>query len=331
MRKLIVIIVVLAGLYGGYWFVGKSQIQTRLNDALIQIDTGPYAVSFDTLKTRGFPSRFDTTITDLTIEDPLTFRKWSAPLIQLLALSYRPNEVIAIFPDTQTITLNDQVYTLITDDMRASGKVRPNATLAFQTATIEMDNPRLRNAAGSELVMASILAAMRLTPQTTQTYDAFFEAHNIILPDEMRRVLDPQTQQPPVIQNLRFDSDVILKYPLELNAQVVRPTIIESLTINELALTWGEMSLAAIGDVTPDDDGILNGSITISLANWQQVFNLAVAGGMIKEERRFLVNGLAGTLDETPHIADTLTVTLMMTNGEMTLGGFPLGSLPIWR
>jgi len=101
MRKLIFLVVISALLYGGYWFVGRAQIEDRITEALIEADEGPYDVSFGTLRTRGFPSRFDTTVTDFSFNDPATGTAWLAPRFQLFALAYRPNEVIAVFPQEQ--------------------------------------------------------------------------------------------------------------------------------------------------------------------------------------------------------------------------------------
>lgn len=330
MRKLIVLVVVAAALYGGYWFVGKSQIQTRLVDALAQVDAGDVDLSYSTLNTRGFPSRFDTTITDLQFNDSASALEWMAPTFQLFALSYRPNEVIAVFPNEQTLSVDGEVFTLFTNGMRASGKVRANAALAFQNATLEMDNPRIRTVEGAELAMASVLAAMRLTPDTTQTYDVFLEARAIVLPEDIRRMIDPQNQQPPIIQNLRFDSDVTVTAPIELNGSNA-PVEITNLSITEFALTWGDMSVSAIGDVMPDAAGILDGSITISARNWQQALDLAVSIGAVKDDRRFLITEIANNMDETPQIADTLTITLAITDGNMMLGAFALGPAPILR
>jgi hypothetical protein len=50
---------------------------------------------------RGFPNRFDTTITGLDLADPETGVAWSAPFFQILSLSYQPNHVIAVFPPTR--------------------------------------------------------------------------------------------------------------------------------------------------------------------------------------------------------------------------------------
>ena len=331
MRKLILLIVVAALLYGGYWFVGRSQIQDRLTEALVQADEGAYDVTYSSLKTRGFPSRFDTTVTDFHFADPATGTEWTAPLFQLLALSYRPNEVIAIFPPEQSFTINGTEIALQTDDMRASGKVRANATLSFQDATVTMDAPRFITDDGGQLAIANVLAATRLTPDTTQSYDMFIEAHAIELPENIRRFIDPSNLQPPLVQTLRFDSDATLSAPLELLSPDGDAPAVETLSVKEFAVTWGEISLTAIGDIEPNEYGVPSGSISISARNWQQGLDLAVANGMVEANRRFLVTEIANNLDETPHIPDTLTLTLTITNGIMSLGGLSLGSVPSLR
>ena len=331
MRKLIVLVVVLATLYGGYWFVGRSQIQSRLTEALVEIDEGEMNVSYASLATRGFPSRFDTTLTDLVVEDPLARVRWETPIFQLLALSYQPNNVRAYFPQEQVFVIDGERFTLFTNEMVARGQVSANSALSFQQAELELINPRLRTEEGAELALARFFAAMRLTPNTTQTYDMFFEARSIVLPEDIRRLIDPQNLQPPIIQNLRFDSDVDLTAPIALNSGGADPVQLQSVRITEFAFAWGDMSLSAIGDLTPDAAGVLNGSISISARNWQQALDLAVATGALPEDRRQLIVGIAGSIDETPHVPDTLTATLTIIDGEMALGQLPLGKAPVMR
>ncbi|MBU2991903.1 DUF2125 domain-containing protein [Octadecabacter sp. 1_MG-2023] len=331
MRKLIVAVVVLALLYGGYWFVGKSQIQTRLAEALVEIDAGPMDIDYSSLKTRGFPSRFDTTLTDLVIDSSDAAVRWETPIFQLLALSYQPNNVRAYFPQEQVFIIDGERLTLFTDEMVARGQVSPNASLPFEQAELELLNPRLQSEEGAELTLARLFAAMRLTPETTQTYDAYIEARAIVLPDALRQLLDPGNAQPAVIESLRLDSDVELSAPLQLNGASETPPRIDMLSIHEFAFEWGEMSLSAIGDVVPDQAGLLNGSITLSARNWQTVLDLAVIAGAIPDEQRQFYEGIIDSLDETPHISDTLTTTLMITDGQMSLGPLPLGPAPRLR
>lgn len=330
MRKLIVIVILAAVLYGGYWFVGKGQIQARMIDAIEQIDAGPADLTYSDLRTLGFPSRFDTTVTDLAYTDPVAGISWVAPTFQLFALSYAPNEVIAVFPNEQALTLGGEEFTIFTNDMRASGKVRANAALPFESATVTMDNPRIRSDEGAELAMANLLAAMRLTPQTDMTYDVFLEVGSVVLPEGIRAMIDPDNLQPPVIQSLRFDSDLDLTAPLALNSSDATADIAR-ISIKEFALSWGQISLSIIGDLAPDAAGLLNGSVTLTARNWEDAIALAASSGLLPEEQRFLYTEIGRNLDETPHIDDTLTLTFTANDGAVAIGTFPLGDLPALR
>lgn len=331
MRRLIGLTVIAAVLYGGYWFVGRGQIETRMTTVLNTINDGPENVQFSDLSTKGFPSRFDTTITDLNFTDATGRFSWSAPVFQLLALAYRPNEVIAIFPTSQTFTIGEDVFTLEADDMRASGKVSASTALSLQTATVTLDSPRLRTQDGAELAMDALLSAIRQSPGRDKTYDIFLDARSIALPAELRRLIDPQRFQPDVIDGLRLDAEMELTEQIELNSAAQTPAEITAVRITEMVLTWGDMSATAIGDLTTTSGGLLNGSVTMTALNWDRALDLAVANGALDDNRRTFVTGIINTLDETPHIADTLTVTLTITNGEMMVGTLPLGSAPRLR
>ncbi len=56
-----------------------------------------------TVRTSGFPARFETVVTDVTLADPGTGVAWTAPRLVIEADAFRPNRITARWPDTQTI------------------------------------------------------------------------------------------------------------------------------------------------------------------------------------------------------------------------------------
>jgi len=98
---------ILAALYAGYWVVGSRTVEGQAVSGLDALQSDGWTVAYSDVNTRGFPSRFDTTVTDLDLTAPDGTR-YQAPFVQALALSYRPNEVIAAFPDEQTLTIAGQ-------------------------------------------------------------------------------------------------------------------------------------------------------------------------------------------------------------------------------
>lgn len=329
MRKLTILVAVLAVLYGGYWFVGRSQVENGLTFAISEIDAGDVTLTYDTLNTRGFPSRFDTTIETLVFEDPVSATKWEAPWLQIFALAYNPTEVIAVFPPEQSITVNGETFTLFSNDMRASGDVRANAALSFQQAVLTADNPRLRTQDGAEIAMASLRTAMRQSPGEDQSYDLFLDARSIVLPEAIRAAIDPDGTMPPMIRDIRLDGTLGLSDEIALNSDAAPQ--LDAATIKEFGIDWGDISLSAIGDVVADANGLAEGSITLSARNWEQALDLAVTAGAIAEGVDETYATMASTFNETPQIPDTLTVTLTFADGATRLGSLPIGPAPLLR
>ena len=105
MRNLIILIIAACMLWGGYWFAGSRAVQSGLTGWFSDQQRNGWIVEYSALKTRGFPNRFDTTITDLTLVDPRSGVAWLLPNFQIFALSYKPNHIIAVWPERQSIKL----------------------------------------------------------------------------------------------------------------------------------------------------------------------------------------------------------------------------------
>ena len=90
MRGLIWLTVILAGLWGGWWLVGSRGVEAAARgwfDA--EVAQGRVA-TYETLAVRGFPSRFDVTVTAPRLSDPARGIGWQAPFVQVFSLSYKP-------------------------------------------------------------------------------------------------------------------------------------------------------------------------------------------------------------------------------------------------
>ena len=103
MKFLLGLVTALAVLYGGYWFVGQRAVERGAAAAFDQMAADGWEATHAGISTIGFPSRFDTTVTAPRLVDMATGVGWEAPWIQVFALSYLPNEVIALFPEEQAI------------------------------------------------------------------------------------------------------------------------------------------------------------------------------------------------------------------------------------
>ena len=333
MRWLTIIVAALAALYGGYWVYTRGAVEEGIATALAEAEAGGRVeISHAGWSTVGFPSRFDTTFEALRIEDRATGLVWQAPWFQVFALAYRPNEVIAVWPESQSLDVAGREITLTTERMRASARVRANAALSFQRATLEVDAPRLQGLAdGADLAMARLLAAMRAAPDVANGYDVFAEAQSVGLPAAWREVLDPEGGLPPVIRQMRLDATARFDQPLDRFAGGAAPVGVESVSVREFGAHWGDMAVSVIGDVTADEAGRAAGSLTLSVTGWRRALKMASRAGLVDDGFEVTLATMGEALDETPQIAETLTVTLILDDGQARLGPLPMGPAPVLR
>lgn len=300
MRILFWIVATLVALYGGYWFVGQNQIETRAARALDALAAQGWEVDRTSLNTTGFPSRFDTTVTDLRLASPDGQLVWEAPFFQILALSYRPNEVIAVWPPQQRLTIGGLPVDIAADRLRASARVGLSPALPLHEAVIE-SGPLRASAANEEISgeisLARLLAAIRTEPGgAAGAYDLWLEATDLTAPG-----------LPAPLPLLRLDARVLLGAPLDRT--LAGPPRLLSLDIREARIQPGAASLTASGHLTADAEGMLEGELRLVIDDWRAMLDLAGQAGLADgTSRQLLENALAAMADPEGRIE--LPVTL---------------------
>ena len=83
MRRLLVILAVLAALFTAYWFTVARSVESGLNGWFAARAAEGWVAEAATLRTSGFPARFETVLTDVTLADPRTGVAWTAPRFAL--------------------------------------------------------------------------------------------------------------------------------------------------------------------------------------------------------------------------------------------------------
>lgn len=326
MRKLLVLIVVLALGWAGYWFVGATAVERGLTGWLEDRRAAGWTAGYGDLGVSGFPNRFDTTLTDLHIDDPLTGFGWRGPFFQAFALSYRPNHVIAVFPPQQTILTPYEEIDLAAGDMRGSVVVSPGMTLALDRATFVAEDVEATGSLGWSASVEEARFAVREAVREN-AYDIGLEMLGVTPDAALTEAVDPGDTLPAAIERVRLDATVVYSRPLDRFAlQGVRPQPV-AIEVNDARATWGDLAVTAEGELDVDPQGIPTGILTLEVRNWRQMLALAVEAGLVPErlaetaERGLaLLAGLGG--------GDDLRVPLTFRDGTVSLGPVPLGPAP---
>lgn len=322
MRKLTIIVAILAALYSGYWFVGKRSVSAGAENAIAQMQAQGWQVQTAGIGTRGFPSRFDTTVDQLTLSPPDRTWRYSAPFVQALALSYRPNQVIAVLPDTQTLDLPGQTLTINTDQLRASTGVAASTSLAFQGFTAEGEAVQIASTLDWGVLIPKLLAAMR-PAESVGEYDLYVELNDVALQQSLAGAFAPA---PDVITRVMADGVVTLDKPIDrisLEAAETDPILPTAFTLRDAVILWGAVEIRAKGDLT-FPGGVPEGKITVTVGDYQELLSLLVATGALPSDQAANMQMMAGLMAD----GEKLAVPLSFKDGFMAAGPIPLGPAP---
>lgn len=330
MRLLLTLILLAAAGWSGYWFVGAHGTEAAFEHWFDQRRDEGWAADYSDLTVQGFPNRFDATFTDLSLADPGTGLAWTAPFFQLLALSYRPNHVIAFWPQNQNIATPLGKHRLNSEDMRASLVLQPDSQLALERTTLTAKDVVITASDTPETFGVDTLSlAAERAEGTEATYRLGLTAEELKPSAPWVRLVDPGSTLPDRFDAITADLTVTFDKPWNRSAiEIARPQP-RDIHLRLAQARWGRLNLQLAGKVTVDDSGLPKGQITVKAENWREILDLAIASGAIPaglggtiEDGLGLVAGLSGN-------PDTLDIPLDFRNGRMLLGPVPIGPAPV--
>ena len=339
MKRLLILIVVSAVLWSGYWLYGSSASKAAFAAWFEDRRAAGWAADYSALDVQGFPNRFDTTFTDLALADPGTGWAWDAPFFQLLALSYKPNHVIAVWPESQRIATPQGRFDITQAEMQASVVLWPSTALAVDRVRLVADTVQVTAEDGSTTSASALrLAAERLGPEgeaATGAPEAGPTRYRIALsaegfaPDSaLRERIDPSDGLPRTLDALRADVTLGFDRPWDRRSlEEARPQP-QTVSLRLAEARWGELELLAAGDLEIDAAGEATGRITVKAQNWREILRLARASGELPDS-------VAETLEQGLSLLagrnDGIDIPLDFRRGSIWIGPLPVMDSPVFR
>jgi hypothetical protein len=324
MRTLTIVIAVVVALYSGLWFAASTAAEKGALGLIDSLRADGMQVDYATLDVRGFPSRLDTTVTDLNFTNGVI--GWQAPFLQMFALTYQPNQIIAVAPPEQVLTLAGDRLTISSSGLRASARVAASTALALDHATVETGPLRVVADSGWAAGVNHAIVAFRQAETAPVDYDFYIDATSVDLPAPLLAIIDPANARDPALRGVTLDLGISLVEPLDRFAS--GPALITALRLRTLNINWNDTGLTGAGDLTVDDAGIPSGRITLTVRNWPALFDMARAAGLIDPAQEDLFRNMAQTLAEG---GNNLDLPITFSDGQMAVSFLPLGPAPRLR
>ncbi len=328
MKRLTYFVAILALIYSGYWAVGSYALKNTVQNQLTTLENNGWSVDYSALNTRGFPSRFDTTATDLSIIAPDQSISYMTEIVQVLALSYRPNHAIIAFAPEQSLVLDGLPIEIASDGLRASVGVNANTSLSLDAITAEAKSLQFNLEQGTISSLSDALLAMRESSAAPNTYDTYFTSSDIAWPALILGQLPTDNRLPETIDAATIDAAVTLDRPIDrltLSAWQTDPANLRGVDLRSLSITWGPFIISGNGSFTIDELGMPDGTITLTANDWKGILAAAQSLGVISEQYQFMAQSIGETLSQGD---DRLALPITVANGNLSIGPLPLGPAP---
>jgi len=322
-KVIIYTVLVAAALWAGYWLAGYSALRGGIETWFEDRRAQGWEARYEELTVRGFPNRFDATFTAPALVDPASGLGWSAPFLQVFALSYRPGHVIAVWPREQTLRTSAGTFDLRAGDMRANVDFAGIAQPQLERIIWVAKDAELRKGVETLAAAPSLMFSTRRHPAAEAARDVYVDVQGLSLGDATRAMMDPGRQLPPAIDRLRVDAMIEFDRPWDIRAMTERRPRPVALRLTEASVVWGDIRVTATGELAVDASGALDGSLTLAVSDWARVLALAVRAGLIEAEAE---PALAAALLAAGAVR--LPVAVTFRDGLATMSGLPLGPAP---
>lgn len=323
MKRLIVMIVLLTGAWSAYWFYASAQKRTALENWFTEKQEEGWDASYSDLSILGFPNRVDATMADIRVANQDGSIAWQAPFLQLLSLVYKPNHVIVIWPETQTLVTPYSTIALRQEDLRASVVFDGDDASSLNRFSLVGQQMEARTDRGSWQAAEFLLAAERQAGATSDYRVALNSKDmSVTLP------FLPTGALPDRIETLALNTNVSFEHPWDANSFLFdrpKPTKLEIVTAD---VTWGPMQLQATGTLELDEAGTPEGDIDFSLNNWEELIGDIANSGAISHQQAQSMMMMISMLASSTGDPRTFDGTLTFSDGMMRLGQLPLGPAP---
>jgi hypothetical protein len=275
----------------------------------------------------GFPSRFDLRIETPALASADGFARWQAPYLQIYALSYQPNHIIAVWPQTQKVTLGRETLDITASDARASVVFGIGASLPLDHAQMVVKSVTLVSDTGWGADMAEARLAIRGSDTATDAEEIGIELLDLGLSGDAAAQLTAAGPLPARIDRARMDAVLSLDSPIDRFTPQNGVRVL-AVDVRALELDWGDARLRGDGALAINAAGQPEGRIALRITNWRDILATAVGLGLVQSEIAATVENALGQLALASGAPEVLELPLVFAGGRMSLGPLPLGPAP---
>ncbi len=329
LNRLITFAIIAALGWGAYWFVGAQAAQRGLEAWFDARRDDGWTAETTTVATTGFPSRFETTVEELEIDDPGTGVGWSVPWVQVQAKSHKPTHLTAALAPIQELRLPNEVLDIVSNQMRGTVEVGTTPSLPLDRLMLEGEAMKIASTLGWTADLSATQVTLTENPtRGAPSYDLAITLDGFAPKSDKLAKLRRVVALPERIDALSAELTVTFDKPWNLSRVDVRRPQPRELVLDRLTAQWGKLAISGAGQVRVSPDGVASGKITLEATNWRDILKLADATGAIAKKHMPLVETALKAIARQAANPNRVKVPLRFADGKLLIGPAPICPVP---
>ena len=325
LRWLTKILVILAVLWAGWWWIATSGLQKGLEAFWQSQQNDGLETTVDETARSGFPLKIGATLRGISISDPAAQTQLELPQIAITSPIYWPGHARVTFPAAPiTFTAPQGPLTLTSDGMQADLRLHPGAALQLEALrgvgrSISLD------AVEGRVISIEDLKADITQGAAPETYAVTFTATGFAPGSLLRQGMQIPDAWAQSFAPVVADMTVTFDRPWDRSAlHSTRPQP-RNIVINQVSAEWEQLAMGLNGQLSVDTAGVPTGAVRVQVSNWQHIFDMAIANTNVPQQ---WVSTIEGVLQAMSDAEGTLDLPITLENGQMRVGFLPLGPAP---
>lgn len=327
LRSMLIVVFAAAGLWAGYWFFGSYSLRSEVIEWADERRSDGWQFEYSDISVKGFPNRFDTTVTNLQIADPRTGVSWRGPFLQAFQLSYKPQHIIFAWPENHEFSTPYQKISLQSLDAKASLVTENGANLSLQRAAFEAEELVANSSNGWDTKLGDTDLNIRRVEGINQ-YEIAASVASLAISKTIMEKINRIGSLPDNLNDLRFRAQIGLTAPLDIQTIEVERPQIETIAFDTVSAHWGESQIRLAGSVSFDTSGLISGELVLNTNNWKEALEAATQSGAISIELTSVVRTGLQLLATLSGTKESLEAPLRLESGRVFLGPIPIGKIP---
>jgi hypothetical protein len=279
----------------------------------------------------GFPTAFQTRLTDLALADPETGVAVSMSQLQIEADAWWPGHLRLRLPsDPIRLSAPDAKADLVMKNGRMRLDLAPSTQLEMKQLAWTADRWDLRSPDASLVLADALTLSMRQSDQAdlAHVYDLVIDLDALEPGTPLRDRLRLPGDWPLRMETLTAQMTVSFDRPWDRRAIEERRPQPRQITLSRAEAVWGALRLAVAADLTVAEGGAIDGKIHLQARNWNTMLDMAEAAGALPSRLRPQAQGILQALANASGGPNSIDVTVTAANGFLSLGFIPIAPAP---